>query len=119
MATAVNIGGLASSPATGDSTAGASVQDLIFADIDGDGYEDMVLSIDNGGAANGSVAVLLNEGVSGGTWDGFESYGTWVFPVGIGPRGLDVGFINDDDAFDVVVANYTCLLYTSPSPRDS
>ena len=106
VATAVNIGGLASGTATGDSTAGASVQDLIFADIDGDGYEDMVLSIDNGGAANGSVAVLLNEGVSGGTWDGFESYGTWVFPVGIGPRGLDVGFINDDDAFDVVVANY-------------
>jgi len=106
VATAVSIEDLLAGAAAGDSTAGASVQDLIFADIDGDGYEDMILSIDNGGSA-GSVAVLLNEGVSGVAWDGFESYGTWLFTVGVGPRGLDVGFINDDDAFDVVVANYT------------
>lgn len=111
VATAVNFSDLLSGTAAGNDTAGASVQDLIFADIDGDGFEDMILSVDNGVAA-GAVAVLLNQGVTGGSWDEFESYGTWVFTVGIGPRGLDVGYINDDEALDVVVANYTDGTFT-------
>ena len=56
----------------------------------------------------GMVAVLLNQGSSGGGWNGFESYGpgAFVINVGAGARGMDSGFANDDDYPDIFVACY-------------
>ena len=90
---------------------GLTLQDMILADIDGDGFDDLVLSVDSGVGVDGSVVVLLNQGASGATWDGFEAYSGSTFSVNVGrqPRGLDVGYVVEDDGssrLDVVVANY-------------
>lgn len=106
---------------------GLTLQDLILADIDGDGFEDLVLSVDNGPGSAGQVVVLLNQGVTGGTWDGFEAYGAGAFAVSVGnqPRGLDVGYVVEDDGLsrlDVVVANYedgTVTVLTNTSTAGS
>ena len=88
---------------------GVTLRDLILADIDGDSFDDLVLSVDLGPGVPGQVVVLLNLGAAGGTWDGFEGYGTgstFSVLVGAQPRGLDVGFIDENGSLDVVVANY-------------
>jgi hypothetical protein len=87
---------------------GITLQDMMFADIDGDSFEDLVLSVDLGAGVPGEVVVMLNLGASAGTWDGFETFGGSTFAVLVGaqPRGLDVGFIDENGSLDVVVANY-------------
>lgn len=100
---------------------GVSLSDVLLADIDDDGFDDLVLSIDLGAGVNGAVVVLLNGGVAGGAWVGFEAY-AGAFSIGVGeqPRGLDVGFVDGDSLFDLVVACYEdgkawVLLNTSAS----
>ena len=87
---------------------GLELSDALLVDIDKDGLKDLVLSIDQGPELEGMVAVLLNQGVSGGEWNGFESYGpgTFVINVGIGARGMDYGYANDDEYPDIFVACY-------------
>ncbi|MDG2031609.1 MAG: FG-GAP-like repeat-containing protein [Phycisphaerales bacterium] len=86
---------------------GVDLRDALLADIDDDGFDDLVLSIDLGVGVDGSVVVLLNQGVTSGTWNGFETFaGAFAITVGRQPRGLDCGYVNVDDAIDVVVACY-------------
>ena len=91
-------------------SAGVNLQDLLLVDVDGDGFDDLVLSIDVGASA-GQVVVLLNEGVSGGGWQGFQEFGGGVVgvTVGVGPRGLDAGYFDAGSSeggnLDLVVAN--------------
>ena len=89
---------------------GVSLEDLLMLDVDGDGFEDMVLSIDTGGTA-GQVVVLLNQGLDGTTqWQGFEPFSAVTgITVGEAPRGLDAGYFlagsfNAGNR-DIVVAN--------------
>lgn len=92
--------------------AGVNLQDLLLVDVDDDGFEDLVLSIDVGSSA-GQVVVLLNEGVSGGGWQGFQEFGgggsVVGVTVGVGPRGLDAGYFDAGSSeggnLDLVVAN--------------
>jgi hypothetical protein len=89
---------------------GVTLRDLLMFDVDGDGYEDMVLSIDTGNS-NGQVVVLLNKGVNGtNDWQGFEPFGSVTgVVVGQGPRGLDAGYFSNGSTLggkrDIVVAN--------------
>ena len=91
---------------------GISLEDMLLVDIDGDGTDDLVLSVDAGGGSDGQVVVLLNQGNDGsGNWNGFEQYSTaFSITVGKGPRGLDAGFIDAGSAepdanYDLLVAN--------------
>ena len=56
-----------------------------------------------------------------------ELYGSYFQSQNAGKRGICLDLKSDDgkealwrliDTADVLVQNYTCLLYTSPSPRD-
>ncbi|MCH2162059.1 MAG: FG-GAP-like repeat-containing protein [Phycisphaerales bacterium] len=91
---------------------GIVLQDMLLVDVDGDGAEDLVLSVDAGEDSNGQVVVLLNSGTdSEGVWSGFESFASaYSITVEEGPRGLDAGFIDAGSAqpganYDLLVAN--------------
>ena len=107
VATAVSLDELLAGEPSSTGTSASTLSDLILADIDGDGFEDLVLSVDAGPSVNGAVVVLLNGQTPGGTWAGFGAWGSrYSISVGKQPRGLDVGYIDNDEELDVVVANY-------------
>jgi hypothetical protein len=89
---------------------GVTLRDLLMFDVDGDGFEDMVLSIDTGNS-NGQVVVLLNQGLNGSSqWQGFEPFGSVTgVTVDPEPRGLDAGYFANGKTLggklDIVVAN--------------
>ena len=91
-------------------SAGVSLRDLLTYDVDGDGYEDMVLSIDTGNS-DGQVVVLLNQGLNGATqWQGFQPFGSVLgVTVPPKPRGLDAGYFANGKSLggklDIVVAS--------------
>ena len=92
----------------GDETTDA-VADAIVVDVDGLDGPDLVLSVPNDAnptGAGGTIVILLNQGVTGAAWNGFEAYGSAIaIPVGINPAGLDAGDMDGDGDIDIAVAN--------------
>jgi len=81
-------------------------------DLDGDGFDDLVVAVpDVNPSLPGKVVVLINNGVSGGIWQGFSS-GTQI-TVGANPRAVALGnFDNDavgpgESNLDIAVAHGT------------
>ena len=80
--------------------------DMVVADFDGVRGPDVAMSVSNG-SGDGSVVILLNDGMSGDTWLGFTESVSSPITVGVDPRDLEVGDFNGDGtANDLVVANY-------------
>ncbi|HIN09221.1 MAG TPA: hypothetical protein EYM64_01435, partial [Phycisphaerales bacterium] len=78
--------------------------DIVVADFDGVNGPDVAMSVPNG-TSNGSIVILLNNGMSGDTWLGFTE--SSPITVGVDPRDLEVGdFDGDGIANDLVVVNY-------------
>lgn len=78
--------------------------DMVVADFDGDKDFDVAMSVQNVGGAAGNVVLLINNGMSGGVWQGFTENAPIL--VGIDPVDIEVGDFNDDgSANDLVVAN--------------
>ncbi|MFM7050742.1 MAG: FG-GAP-like repeat-containing protein [Planctomycetota bacterium] len=68
-------------------------------DLDGDGFDDLALAIDNGPLLNGTVQVLLNDGLGnlGGTTSVFADAGA------SGPTSIATGDADGDGRDDLVV----------------
>ncbi len=78
--------------------------DIVVADLNGDNYSDVAMSVPNAGGANGNIVILINNGMSGNTWLGFTENAP--IEVGINPMDIEVGdFYGDGTANDLVVAN--------------
>jgi predicted outer membrane repeat protein len=79
--------------------------EFVVADFDGVNGVDVAIAIpDSDPLTNGTVSVHLNNGVSGGIWQGFANATTTT--VGINPVDIDADDFDGDGDIDLVVANF-------------
>lgn len=82
--------------------------DAVLAQLDGDGFPDLALSVPAIGdaAGVGTVTILRNRGNGSGGWNGFDSPGAQVsYTVGVNPVDLAAADLNSDGKTDLVVVN--------------
>jgi predicted outer membrane repeat protein len=78
---------------------------MVVADFDGlNGVDVAVVIPDPDPATAGSVLVLLNDGMSGGVWQGFTT--SSPVTVGVNPIDIDIADFDSDGDTDIVVANF-------------
>jgi len=91
-------------PAVSYPAGGGATESVVAADVNGDGYADLVVAIQNdpGGAdlSNGLVGVLLGRG------DGTYGAPTTYDSAGMEPFSVAVGDLNGDQKADIVIANF-------------
>lgn len=80
---------------------GTAPSTLTVADINGDGYPDLITSSNDGGF----VSVLLNSG------DGHGTFGAPAYLASNGATGVAVGDLNGDGVPDLVVADYPVSMF--------
>jgi len=100
-----------------DVPTGLSSQDIVSADLDGDGKVDLATANQGGN----SISVLRNVSPSGGSI--LFSSRTFDYGAGIGPYRLAVGDSNSDGKIDITTANInggnvSVLFNTSSGPSD-
>jgi len=79
--------------------------EIIVADLDGVNGMDVAMTVSDPSWGLGNVIVLLNNGSSGGVWQGFTEQ--TPIPVGIEPLDIEImDASGDGTANDLVVANY-------------
>ena len=83
-------------------TAGTTLNDVAFGDIDGDGNPDIVVV--NFGDNN--VSVYRNLGTTGGI-NGSSFAAKFDFPTGTGPHSVAIGDLDRDGKLDLAVSNVT------------
>jgi hypothetical protein len=102
-------GGAVFAPAVSVSVPGRGLSDVAFADLNGDPFPDLVVSISQPsvyvGDGNGSAAVLL--GGPGANFAGGVTYGTQKQP-----RGFVLADLNGDGPLDLAIANSTAKTVT-------
>jgi hypothetical protein len=72
---------------------------VAIADLNGDGFLDVVVTEDVGGSLAGEVAVALGDGVGG-------LRPPTYYTVGFEPSGIAIGDVNGDGKLDVAAANF-------------
>jgi hypothetical protein len=77
--------------------------DLIVADFDGVNGPDIAMSMPAVGAS-ATVEILLNNGMSGGVWQGFAA--PISVSTGSSAEDLEIGDLDNDNSIDIVVTNH-------------
>ncbi len=82
----------------------ATPSEIVVADLDGDNDPDVAMAVPDEGGGAGNVVILINDGMSGNTWQVNE-----LTPIPVGTNPIDIAVIDIDGdgvANDLVVANY-------------
>ncbi|HIN83350.1 MAG TPA: hypothetical protein EYM90_00450 [Phycisphaerales bacterium] len=87
-----------------DLSSSTAPTDMVVGEFNGDSYPDIAMTVQDNSGGNGSVVILINNGMSGDNWLGFTE--SAPISVGISPMDIEIGDLNvDGTANDLVIAN--------------